>query len=52
MLEQSIFIGALEKEDPAERTAFLDEVCATDPLLRQRIERLLRRHGRSTHLIY
>jgi WD40 repeat protein/serine/threonine protein kinase len=44
MQEQSIFIEALEKEDPAERAAFLDRVCASDSALRQRIERLLHRH--------
>src|SRR5262245_10393675 len=41
--EQSIFIEALEKEDPVLRAEFLDRVCA-DPNLRQRIERLLKRH--------
>ena len=45
MQEQTIFIEALEKEDPAERTAFLDRACAGDPALRQRVERLLLRHG-------
>jgi serine/threonine protein kinase/WD40 repeat protein len=44
MQEQSIFIEALEREDPAERAAFLDEVCANDATLRRRIERLLQRH--------
>jgi len=44
MQEQSIFIEALEKEDPAERRAFLDRACAADPALRQRLERLLHRH--------
>jgi WD40 repeat protein/serine/threonine protein kinase len=44
MQEQSLFIEALEKEDPAERAAFLDQVCAADPALRQRLERLLQRH--------
>src|SRR5438876_8898560 len=44
MQEQSIFIEALDKEDPAERAAFLARVCASDPALRQRIERLLQRH--------
>jgi eukaryotic-like serine/threonine-protein kinase len=44
MQEQSIFIEALEKETPAERAAFLDSVCAGDSALRERIERLLRRH--------
>jgi serine/threonine protein kinase/Tfp pilus assembly protein PilF len=44
MQEQSIFIEALEKEGPVERAAFLDKVCAGDPGLRQRIERLLQQH--------
>src|SRR5262245_49013437 len=44
MQEQSLFIAALEKEDPVERAAFLDQACAGDPALRQRIERLLQRH--------
>jgi serine/threonine protein kinase len=44
MQEQTIFIEALEKEDAAERAAFLDRVCAGDPALRDRIERLLQRH--------
>jgi serine/threonine protein kinase/Flp pilus assembly protein TadD len=47
MQEESIFIEALEKEDPAERAAFLERVCASDPVLRQRIERLLHRHQQS-----
>jgi serine/threonine protein kinase/Flp pilus assembly protein TadD len=44
MQEQSLFIEALEREEPAERAAFLDRACAGDPALRQRIERLLQRH--------
>jgi serine/threonine protein kinase len=44
MQEQSLFIEALEREDPAERAAFLDRACAADPALRDRIERLLHRH--------
>src|SRR5437588_5181073 len=44
MEEQSIFIEALEKDDPAERAAFLDRTCAADLALRQRVERLLQRH--------
>ncbi len=44
MQEQSIFIEALEKEDPLERAAFLDRACAGEPALRERIERLLQRH--------
>jgi WD40 repeat protein/serine/threonine protein kinase len=44
--EQSLFIEALEKEDPAERAAFLDRACAGVAGLRERIERLLARHAR------
>src|SRR5437762_5684624 len=44
MQEQTLFIEALDKQDPAERAAFLDRVCAGDPALRQRLERLLQRH--------
>jgi serine/threonine protein kinase/tetratricopeptide (TPR) repeat protein len=47
MQEQSLFIAALEIDDPAERAAFLDRACASDPALRQRIERLLERHQES-----
>jgi serine/threonine protein kinase len=44
MQEQSLFIEALERTGPAERAAFLDQACADDPDLRQRVERLLARH--------
>ncbi len=44
MQEQTIFTEALELEDPAARAAFLDRACAGDLALRQRVERLLRRH--------
>ncbi len=44
MQEQSIFIEALEREDPGERSAYLDRACAGDLTLRRRIERLLDRH--------
>jgi WD40 repeat protein/serine/threonine protein kinase len=44
MQEQSIFIEALEKENPADQAAFLDQACAGDSALRQRIARLLERH--------
>jgi tetratricopeptide (TPR) repeat protein/serine/threonine protein kinase len=47
MQEETIFIEALEKEDPAERAAFLDRACAGDRVLRLRIERLLDRHRQS-----
>jgi serine/threonine protein kinase/tetratricopeptide (TPR) repeat protein len=44
MSERSIFVAALEKDDPAERAAYLDQACAGDPALRQRLERLLLAH--------
>jgi eukaryotic-like serine/threonine-protein kinase len=44
MSERSIFLNALDREDPAARAAYLDEACAGRPELRQRIERLLQSH--------
>src|SRR5258708_37361739 len=44
MTERDIFIAALQKEDPALRQAYLDEVCAGQPELRQQVEHLLRLH--------
>ncbi len=45
MGERAIFFEAMEKDDPAERAAFLEEACAGDPDLRRRIEALLRSHA-------
>jgi DNA-binding response OmpR family regulator/tRNA A-37 threonylcarbamoyl transferase component Bud32 len=36
------FLAALEKQDPEERTACLDEACADDPALRRKTETLLK----------
>jgi WD40 repeat protein/tRNA A-37 threonylcarbamoyl transferase component Bud32 len=44
MTERTIFLGALERKDPAERAAYLDRVCAGKPELRRRIEDLLHSH--------
>ena len=44
MSEREIFTAALAKEVPAERSAFLDEACAGDAPLRQRVESLLAEH--------
>jgi serine/threonine protein kinase len=44
MREQSIFIEALEREDPGERSAYLERACAGDAAIRWRIERLLEKH--------
>src|SRR6478672_452943 len=41
MTDETIFAAALEKADPAERAAYLDDVCAGDAERRQRLEGLL-----------
>jgi len=51
MQEQSIFTEAIEKQDPVERAAFLDQVCAGEPALRQRIDRLLLRHEQGDNFL-
>jgi serine/threonine protein kinase len=42
MTEREIFIAALQNEDPAQRQAYLDEICAGHPDLRRQVEHLLR----------
>src|SRR5262245_1118193 len=42
MSEREIFIAALQKEDPAQRRAYLDEACAGQPELRRQVEEVLR----------
>jgi serine/threonine protein kinase len=44
MDERSIFMAALERESAPERSAYLDEACAGDTALRQRVEALLASH--------
>src|SRR5262249_48682687 len=44
MSERAIFIAALEKDDPAERAAYLERACGDNRPLRLRIERLLKSH--------
>jgi tetratricopeptide (TPR) repeat protein len=39
--EETVFAEALEKRDPRERAAFLDQVCGGDPALRAGVEALL-----------
>ena len=41
---KEIFLAAIEKAEPAERAAFLDEACAGDASLREKVEELLRAH--------
>jgi serine/threonine protein kinase/Tfp pilus assembly protein PilF len=45
MSERDVFIAALQREDPARRQAYLDEVCAGQPGLRRQVEQLLRLHA-------
>ncbi len=51
MRERDIFIEALEKGNPSERAALLDEACQSDAELRQRVERLLAEHERQESFI-
>jgi hypothetical protein len=44
MNERTIFLNALEREEPTARVAYLDRACAGQPALRQRVEELLRAH--------
>src|SRR5579871_3850993 len=44
MSERSIFLNALDLENPSARAAYLDTACVGRPELRQRIERLLQCH--------
>jgi serine/threonine protein kinase len=41
---KEVFLAVVEKASGPERAAFLDEVCAGDPGLRQRVEALLKAH--------
>jgi serine/threonine protein kinase len=42
MSERDIFIAALERTDPVERSAYLDQACGENTALRRRVEMLLR----------
>src|SRR5689334_14567224 len=44
MTERKLFLNALERESPAARAAYLDRACAGRPVLRRRVEELLRHH--------
>ena len=48
MTEELIFHAALERADPAERSAYLNEACAGDTALRRRVEGLLQAHDTAT----
>src|SRR5262249_10355601 len=45
--ERAIFFQALDRDDLAERAAFLDQACAGDGALRQRVEALLQSHAKA-----
>src|SRR6516162_771972 len=47
MSELDLFIAALERDDPAERDAYLAQACGGNADLRRRVERLLRLHGQA-----
>ncbi|HKB03280.1 MAG TPA: hypothetical protein VKD90_13725, partial [Gemmataceae bacterium] len=44
--ERTIFLAAIEKLTPAERTAYLSEACGDDERLRAAVEELLAAHDR------
>ncbi|MBP7937725.1 MAG: tetratricopeptide repeat protein [Phycisphaerae bacterium] len=45
--EKAIFLAALEKRTPPERSAFLEAACAGDPALLERVKELLATHEES-----
>src|SRR5262245_9956457 len=47
MNEETLFIEAMEIQDPAERSAFLERACAGNATLRARLERLLNQHAQA-----
>ena len=47
--QREIFNSALEITDVAERMALLDQACASQPELRERIEALLAAHNEADH---
>src|SRR5262249_38604422 len=44
---REIFLAAVEKDGPGERSAYLDQACGADAPLRQRVEALLRSYERA-----
>lgn len=48
---KAVFLDALDKTPFCERAAFLDEACAQDAGLRQRVDALLEAHGRPDRLL-
>jgi serine/threonine protein kinase/tetratricopeptide (TPR) repeat protein len=52
MIEEDLFHRALEKPTLAEQLAYLNEACANQPELRERIERLLRSHRQDDSFLH
>jgi WD40 repeat protein/serine/threonine protein kinase len=50
MNERDLFIAALQRDEPAERVAYLDRACGDDASLRRRIDRLLRLYAEGSSL--
>jgi serine/threonine protein kinase/WD40 repeat protein len=48
---KDIFMAALDKSATAERAAFLDEACAGDAELRQRVDALFHAHDQTDHVL-
>jgi hypothetical protein len=51
MSERDIFTAARQISDPVARSAYLDEACAGEKALRERVEALLRAHERPDSLL-
>jgi WD40 repeat protein len=49
--DKEIFVGALDHEPGADRTAYLDEACHGDAELRRRVDVLLRAHERAHEVL-
>jgi hypothetical protein len=49
--ERDLFIECLQRDDGAERLAYLAAACAGDATLRQRMDRLLEEHARPERFI-
>ena len=47
MSERDIFIGAVQRDGPAERGAYLEDACGADVALRRRVEGLLEVYDRA-----
>jgi serine/threonine protein kinase/tetratricopeptide (TPR) repeat protein len=48
---ESVFAAAVALASQADRAAYLDQACADDPAMRQRVEALLRAHDQSRHFL-